>query len=139
MFKVRLLIASDSEKYETLQRLCLTHQKDFSAREETFRWYEFMNRYPALGVFENENLISILRLEWHNDWRALNFQMQSNMIFNKIQFPVGYTCKVATHPDKMKLGLNGLLRYHAIKICLAKKVRYLFGTMIKGSDRKSVV
>lgn len=135
MFTVRLISKKDAASYESLQRLCLTTQRDFIASEETFRWYEFMNRYPALGVFEDDHLVSVVRLEWHSDWKNLNLQLQSRLVIENIRFPVGYLCKAATHPEKMKLGLNGLLRYHAIKICQANRIKFLFGTVIKGSAR----
>lgn len=133
--KVKILKASDALQYEQVQNLSLKAAKNFIAIPEAYKWYSIHEKYPTLGVFHNELLISVMRLEWITTWPELNAKMNSNFFLPEIKFPVAYLTKGGTRPEFMSLGLNTLLRYHAIQISKQWSLNYLLGTMIKGSSR----
>jgi hypothetical protein len=132
---IRLIYPNYIKQYEDLQSLCLGQVKNFRAKPEAARWYPFMSQSPALGVFHDEDLVSVMRLEWLRDERELNAQLNSQIEIPNIEFPVAHLAKGATLPQFEKMGFNSLLRYHCLLICLHRSIKYLLGTMIKGSPR----
>lgn len=132
---IQILNSSHISQYEALQTASISAAKGFVAKPETTKWYSANEVYPTLGAFHGDQLVSVMRLEWIFTWPELNSKMHSQYCDTRIQFPVAYLTKGGTHPQSMNLGLNSLLRYHALRICLTWPVEFLFGTMISGSSR----
>lgn len=132
---IQILKRSHAEQYTFVQSASLTKAKGFVARPETYQWFPEHEIYPTLGAFHGDQLISVMRLEWILSWSELNAKMHSNFSHPNFKFPAAYLTKGGTLPEFMSLGLNSLLRYHALKISLHWQVEYIFGTMIKGSPR----
>jgi len=132
---IRILNRSDASQYEAVQTASLAAAKGFVAGPEAVKWYSGNEVYPTLGAFHGNQLVSVMRLEWVLHWQELNSKMQSNFYDPQITLPAAYITKNGTLPQLMSLGLNSLLRYHALKISLTWPVEYILGTMIEGSPR----
>ncbi len=132
---IQILNASHAEQYTFVQSASLSAAKGFIARPETYQWFPEHEIYPTLGAFHGGQLISVMRLEWISSWPELNAKMHSSFFHPGLKFPCAYLTKGGTLPEFMGLGLNSLLRYHALKISMHWQVGYILGTMIKGSSR----
>lgn len=132
---IQILNRSHAKQYEFVQSKSLSVAKGFVAHPETFQWFPEHEIYPTLGAFHGDQLISVMRLEWLLSWPEVNAKMNSHFSHPKIKLPVAYLTKGGTLPEFMSLGLNSVLRYHALKISCFWPVEYILGTMIMGSSR----
>ena len=135
MKSIRLLNKNDADAYSELVLKSFGSAKGFMVNRNSLTWTQTDDYYPTLGVFNNNRLVSMMRLEWILTEKELVFKSQENVSFNPFTYPIGYLAKAATEPGFDGTGLNTLLRYHCFKIFECWKVHWIVGFMVHGSPR----
>ncbi len=135
MKSIRLLNKNDADIYSELVRKSFGSAKGFMVNRNSLTWTPTDDYYPTLGVFNNNKLVSMMRLEWILTEKELVYKSQEEVSFAPFTYPIGYLAKAATEPGYDGSGLNTLLRYHCFKIFKCWKVNWIVGFMVFGSPR----
>lgn len=132
---IRPLTALDRSEYEKLLRMSFASAEGFTAEAGTLVWTPTDDYYTVLGLWENQQLKAMMRIEWIDSEKELLIKLSENDLPKAFQYPLGYFAKAATLPSEKGRGLNTVLRYHCLKIMLNWQVTEVLGFMVEGSPR----
>ena len=99
------------------------------------RWNPWDLRFFSLGVFENHQLVSTLRLAHIKTERDYQQMMLSKFNSDAVSLPVVILSRAATHENYESRGLHTLLRYHAFGLALASGANWVAGTFKMDAKR----
>lgn len=115
--------------------------RGFHVQPEGLFWNRSDDQAIVLGVQDTEGaLVSTMRLELIEDLKMVETKLESTWSFpSETQWPVGVLSRASTRFNWAGRGLNGVLRYHALKMAEGFGVRYMTGTFVTGSPREKTM
>ena len=137
MLTVQILRRRDRIRYNQLAQLAYGRAKGFTAETRAISWGPLDEVFYQLAVFEGEELLSYMRLEWINEAKDFTGRLKYSPSAEEV--PCAYLNIAATQPHWQGKGLNGLLRFYSLKIIENWRMNYLFGSMVPGSPRIQVM
>jgi hypothetical protein len=134
MTEVRYLNEFDLNNYISLLKENYLFNEHFQVKVELFQ-IPNVSLKNVLGVFENNELVATMKLEYATNEILLQKMLCTDLKFDFLKFPIAILSRGATTKSRRNQGYNSLLRYYFIKSLLQQNITFLFGTMIKDTPR----
>jgi hypothetical protein len=111
----------------------------FLTKPESLLWREADDSSIILGILENGELISTMRLEFVSSVELLSKKLEMDVSHLPIHLPAMLLSRAATSRRWAGKGLNATLRYFALEIAERAGVTDVVGTFVKGSPREKTL
>lgn len=135
---VRELTEEDAPLVNHLRQEGYASAEGFSVPAWALEWNRIDNLSIVLGAFEDGDLVASMRGEIIASEGVLVQKIECPWVFPpKLEFPVLLLSRASTRASHRKQGLNGVLRAHFITLARHWRMRFLIGTLVGASSRKS--
>jgi hypothetical protein len=132
---VDLIYESDKEALFELRAQAYKKNYNENVDLSALKWSPWDQRFINLGVFENNSLVSLLRIAHVKELTDYKKIMLCELDSAKIELPVVILSRAATHDGKESQGLHSLLRLHALRLAKLSGVKWVTGTFQKDAKR----
>lgn len=132
---VDLVYEFDKEKLFNLRSYAYKKQYGPDVDVSALHWNSWDDRFINLGVFDGENLISLLRVAHIKDVLEYEKIMLFDFDSTALTLPVVILSRAATAEGWISSGLHSLLRLHALRIAKASGAKWVTGTFKKDTQR----
>ena len=132
---VDLVQHSDRDQMYELRATAYRKQYGQDVDISVLHWNSWDERFINLGVFEDNKLISVLRIAHVKDSETYQKIMLCDFENQGMQFPVIILSRASTHESYLSKGYHSLLRYHAFNLASKAHVNWVVGTLKQDSER----
>lgn len=135
MSSCRVDLVLVEQKNELFQLRSESYQRQYgeSVDVSVLKWNSWDQRFLNLGVFDQDRLISCLRISHIKSKEEYKKMMLIEA--GEQEVPLVILNRAATHKDHESQGLHSLLRWHALRLAHLSGLRWVMGTFTKDSKR----
>jgi hypothetical protein len=131
------LTAHDAEALYQLRSESYVREFGSEVDPSVLRWNPWDDRFVNLGLFEQSQLVSVLRIAQINEERLFQKMMLCRHQDFNLTWPITVLSRAATRKGLESRGLHSLLRFYAFQLAEAAESQWIVSSLKANSKRIS--